>query len=481
MGSDRLDHFIKRKVQNHETVSDTNLLWQKIQAKQTANKKDKRRFFFIWFFAGLLLICSGLGLFFHAGNSAEESNAFVAQPSDNNDPVQTSIDLNNPISESKIVEKHSKTKEANLSLKHKQKQTKKEDSISNFKSLKIERASSTSHSSKSSLSSPQGFNKKNIALALSENNNTTEVKIQKNIKPSDLNITFNNDENSNKNTNNNKVFKSDFKELTALPLRIPAIDYSNSFEQLKKGSNDFLKQKKSKQYSLTTELFFNYGVVDKTLKSSNDAYLNIRDSHETPLDVISAGVNFSIQHKSSFYLKTGLEYQQITERFENYSTWNSTIIEPDQIIAITYDMDGNSVNTIGDGLVDETYFSSKKIYNRYRSFELPVLIGYASSKQKLGWFAEGGLALNLSFKPDGEILNESEQSIFLKEDPSYFKSRTGISLVSAIGVSYQLNHQFSLSAAPNFKYQLSSVASAINPVDQKYLTLGMRLALRYHW
>ncbi len=456
MGSDRLDRFIKGKVQNHQTVSDTDLLWQKIQAKQAAKKKDKRRFFFIWFFAGLLLISSGLGLFFYANGSTEKATTLVTPSSVNNDPVQSPTSLVEPVSESKAMENNPKEKELNLIEQNNK--IKKEIKIKNIDLLKEEIIYSGSDT-------PTSFDQESLNLKESKDTVSTN-KAFKNIIPDDQNLAPSN---------------SNFTALAALPFRIIEIDYSNTSDQFEKENKTFPKLKNPKQYNLATELFFNYGLVNKSLKSNNQAYLNIRDSLETPMDVISAGLNFRIQHKSNFYLKTGLEYQQINERFENYTTWDSTVIEPNQIIEIIYNMDGTSTNTIGDGLVDESYYSSKKIYNRYRSIELPILIGYSSSEQRLNWFLEGGLALNLWFKPGGETLSESGHSILLKEDQSYFKSRTGLSLISAIGLSYQLNDRFNLSAAPNFKYQLSSVSSGINPVDQKYLTVGLRMGIGYYW
>jgi len=267
-----------------------------------------------------------------------------------------------------------------------------------------------------------------------------------------------------------------------------AFDFVNQQKENEAGPDYVYKErdddKGDKNWSSSIGFNFIYGKAPSRLSPNGDSiadYLQNRKDTETSLDAVRIGLDLRWQHKSGFYIKPGVEYEQINERFDYVFTRDTVLDQADQIVATVYDINGTPSDSIGTARVVERYTLDKEIYNRYHSIDIPILIGYASQKNKFGWFVEGGASMNLWFKARGQIVDFAGSDIRLTDNADLFKPRTGISLIGSIGLSYQLTEQFNLSLSPSIKYHLGSISSDENLIDQKYTNVGLQLGLRYHW
>lgn len=276
---------------------------------------------------------------------------------------------------------------------------------------------------------------------------------------------------------------------TTSTLNKPTID-SNFVDSLKEPTDGNPSQKidqsDEKKWAFSNGASFVYGRGLRILSNQNSApqnYVQTRKDSETTLDAIRAKIDFRLENRNGFYLQSGLEYEQINERFDFYR--EREVVEPvdDQLLAIFYAMDGSTSQLFGTKEVELTSWLRKKTFNRYSRIDVPILLGYHSTKKekRLGWFVEGGISMNFWFKAKGEILDINDELLTFEDQTDLFKKRTGISLLGAAGLTYRITNKISLSASPEVKYNLNSITNSNQPLKQKYVNIGLGLGIRYHW
>ncbi len=535
MGPDKLDDFIKKQVGTHETANDPDLLWQKILAKQEEEKKPKRRFFLFWWLGGASLLLGVILLYVFQFSNSDSHLSEHKQPRQAQQTVVTPAlketttaedetqkvesiarkkfsdntksgpDLNKEENENSPTSKESQVSldtppiiATNSSDKIKQTTDKitqtKINENSNTTSKAITSPTSLDLYPSGNTLAPDSEEQGKGSTPLLENNipapvTTEEVETKKEELKEEEKMEEAPSTNNPKDRLGSTEKESQAQTENKAVLPVPTIDSIAVEEQ--KASTDSLasqnpKQAKQKQWKFSNGVSFTYGKALRTLldrTSAQLAYLESRKNRETPLDAVRFNLDFRAQHSSGFYLKSGLEYEQINERFDAYIEWDSMMVDPDQLLAIAYDKDGTVSERRGSGEVMSVHWLQKKIYNHYRSIDVPFLLGYHSKNEdkRLAWFVEAGASVNLWFAASGEILDTNDQYLSLAENTDLFKTQTGLSLIGAAGLTYRLANQFSIWASPEIKYHLNSISSEQNTIDQKYLNIGLRVGLRYHW
>ncbi len=505
MDQDGLDKFIKDQVEQHKTNTDADLLWQKIQAKQDAKKKKKRRFFIFWLFGGLGLFL-GLALlyifqFSDRENSRQEGNL----QTETNTTEMTSSVVKKQENEANLTEQNIDEQASSLTTKTNIEKESNSQQILDATTVKAKGASGlltnkntsntdfdkaqtpifTKNSSATNTNPPAPIDNTNQLSKTIDNPNDllTDSKDEKtedtNIKDKDEegDILDNSISDVSPEPNGEELLISDSTAVSEIE---EIIEETTKEEDSREEQDD----SKEKQWYFSNGITFFYGKTFRTLSSStNLEYLQTRANTETPLDAIRGNLDFMMQNSKGFYMKAGLEFEQINERLDAYIERDSVQVEDNQVLALVYAMNGSASQRLGNGEVVTTYWSQKTIYNRYRSIDIPVLIGYNVRKEdkKLGWFVEGGASVNLWFAGKGQIFDSNNNLISLEDNPELFKSQTGISLLANAGLTYQVSNKFSIWASPSIKYRLASIASDENSLEQKYLNAGLNLGIRYHW
>ncbi len=524
MDEDRLDKFMKEKVFHHQTPTDPDLLWQQIQAKQQGPEKRKRRFFLLWWLAGGLLLCSLAGGYWLAQNANADENTVVVQPT--------------PKLESEVPNAKTTTEESGLSTRHNEpKNTDNNHTDRLAPASSTQEIITTSELSSIESNSERKTNSEQGAIAESSLNNNDFTK-NKNTHHSPVNskantetgadndLSFTNmgadpttgstsgqpplsapkksDDPSVETTKNNRTASADAVSsptttspanrqftpplyLNSLAILLTSEPPFSINEQLQEPppSDDGLPTKpvsKHRPFSIAGQL--EYGRAFRRLTTTDhpesETYKDLRDSLETALEVLGGGVDLRWQHSSGWYAKTGLYYEQINERFDYHTGYDSTCTVDNQLVSTYIDKNGVSHDSFGIGTTRKIYSLTKEIYNRYRTFDLPLLVGYAPVKDgRWNWFAEGGIHVNLTFFPRGEILDEQGGFVDLWEDEEMlFEKRTGISLVASAGLSYRLTKRLAIWASPSFRYHLKSMTTDAHSLQQRFWRTGMRVGLQ---
>jgi hypothetical protein len=219
-----------------------------------------------------------------------------------------------------------------------------------------------------------------------------------------------------------------------------------------------------------------------TSRFDDQPYLNQRLATERQSTAFNAGLRASLMFNSNFLVRTGLNYDQISEVFE--------FIDPAYTkyrIEVTVLPNGMThIDTVG---VDygENYL---KTYNRYSMLDLPLLVGMEMRKGRSGFSINAGISANLLFETSGVIIDpqtheparfgptpQKPKGIGPKSTLSQdvFRANVGLSASASIQYYWHLSSHFRVFVEPSFRQVLRPVTVDNHPVEQRYSILGLRL------
>ena len=168
--------------------------------------------------------------------------------------------------------------------------------------------------------------------------------------------------------------------------------------------------------------------------------------------------------------RTGINYSQINEKFK-FAEAN--------IIQKIYIINSNGDTT---GSYTATGTRYKTTYNKFRTLDIPLTIGYELGNGRLHANFNAGVIVNLYSWQQGDVLDTSYKPVNITTgktaSPYQFKSNIGIGFLGAVSVYYKLTDKWHIFAEPYFRYNLSPVSKSELTFKQKYHTAGIRLGVR---
>ena len=204
--------------------------------------------------------------------------------------------------------------------------------------------------------------------------------------------------------------------------------------------------------------------------TGNSAYLQKRKESTKFKSGFSAGVRYTKVFNNSMSVRAGVNYSQINEKF----TFNQG-----NVIQVTYIINNNG-DTIGS--YSTTGSRYKTTINRYRSIDIPVVVGYEIGNGKLHANINAGAVINIYSWQKGDVLDMAGNPVSIttgKGASAYqFKTNAGVGFIGAVSVYYKLNDRLHLMAEPYFRYNFSQMNKERITLRQKYQTAGLRLGIR---
>lgn len=226
-----------------------------------------------------------------------------------------------------------------------------------------------------------------------------------------------------------------------------------------------------------------YVSPDYSLKTINNIsatpqYMRQKDSSESMQIGFSAGVRLVKPLNDHIQLTTGLQYSQINQRY-TYRSENeikiTTVITRRTIIrspgdTITFS-DTSEVQTIG--------YKNNVVKNRFRSIDVPVLLGYQFGKGSVKVGINAGVILNLSSWSEGVVLDTSLAVVPLQKDNSIYKKKLGLSMYTGVQISKELNNDMTLFVEPYYRHSFDHMTTGNQPYQQKFGTAGVLMGIRW--
>jgi len=217
-----------------------------------------------------------------------------------------------------------------------------------------------------------------------------------------------------------------------------------------------------------------YGGPDYAFRSitdtGNSAYLQKRKESSHFSSAFSVGVRYTKVFNNGMSFRTGINYSQINEKFK-YAEGN--------IIQVVYIVDGNG-DTTGSYTTSGTRY--KTTFNKFRTIDVPLLIGYELGNGR--WHANfnAGAIVNVYSWQKGDVLDTAYKPITIttgKASSAYqFKTNVGIGFLGSVSVYYKLTSRLHILAEPYFRYNFTPASKADLTIKQKYNTAGLRVGVR---
>ena len=204
--------------------------------------------------------------------------------------------------------------------------------------------------------------------------------------------------------------------------------------------------------------------------TGNSAYLQKRKESTSFKSAFSAGVRYTKVFNNSMSVRGGVNYSQINEKF----TFNQG-----NVVQVTYIINNNG-DTIGSYTTTGARY--KSTMNRYRSIDIPLVVGYEVGNGKLHANINAGPIINIYSWQKGDVLDANGNPVSITtgkaSSPYQFRTNAGIGFIGAVSVYYKLNDRLHIVAEPYFRYNLSQMNKESITLKQKYQTAGLRLGIR---
>lgn len=204
--------------------------------------------------------------------------------------------------------------------------------------------------------------------------------------------------------------------------------------------------------------------------TGNSAYLQKRKESTKFSSAYSAGIRYTKVFNNSMSVRAGVNYSQINEKFK-FTQGN--------LVQVTYIIDANG-DTTGSYITTGTRY--KTTINKYRSIDVPIVIGYEMGNGRLHANINAGIVVNIYSWQKGDVLDTAYQPVSIttgkNSSPYQFKTHAGVGVTGGVSVYYKLNDRIHLMAEPYFRYNFSPMNTDNLTLKQKYQTAGLRLGVR---
>ena len=177
-------------------------------------------------------------------------------------------------------------------------------------------------------------------------------------------------------------------------------------------------------------------------------------------------------------LTTGLQYSQINQKYvyrsENEIKLTTVITERTIITA-----PGVTVVVRDTSIVQTIGFKNKVEKNRFRSIDIPVLLGYQFGRGSVKVGLNAGVVLNVSSWYEGVILDSSLAVVPVQKGSQIYKSKVGMGLYTGILVTKELSNDMQVFVEPYYRHSLDNITSESLPYQQKFGTAGVNMGVRW--
>lgn len=212
------------------------------------------------------------------------------------------------------------------------------------------------------------------------------------------------------------------------------------------------------------------------------SYLNARKREEHAIMAYMAGARagyyLPISNGKAIGLKTGLDFSKIVEKlaYSRDSVLGSvtTIVIDSQFINGGWVINRDTVTSQRLGRLDRTF------YNRFTLLEIPFLLSFQWDKGPWLWQLNGGATFQLAYRKKGYILDPADQLTDLNDNTgnTYFNPGWGTQIWASLGLHRQLAPRWYVFAEPTVRYQLKSMTTPANLLNQQYIQLHLNFGTK---
>lgn len=219
--------------------------------------------------------------------------------------------------------------------------------------------------------------------------------------------------------------------------------------------------------------------------TASQQYMMRKDSSESMNPGFTAGLRLAKPITDNIWVKTGLQFTQMNQKYV-YRTENEEKITTVVTRRTIINPDGTSTVVTDTSQVREIGFKNNTVVNRFRSLDIPVMVGYqfGTKEDDIRVGINAGVIVNMSSWYEGVMLDTAMATVAIPAKGStntIYKSRVGLGLYGGVSISKKLSDDMHVFAEPYFRYNLSNMTTPNAPYNQKFhlggLSLGVRINL----
>lgn len=212
--------------------------------------------------------------------------------------------------------------------------------------------------------------------------------------------------------------------------------------------------------------------------SASPLYMLKKDSSESMQVGYSAGIRLVKPLTDNILLKAGVQYSQANEKYV-YRTENevktTTVVTVRTIIRAP----GDTVVVQDTSVLQTVGFRNNTVRNRYRSFDIPLTVGYQFGNEDLKFGINAGVAVNISSWYQGVMLDSSLAIVPLtKTGNNVYKTNIGLGLIGSFSVVKKMSEDMHVFFEPYFRYNLSNMTTQQASFKQRFSVGGLAIGLR---
>ena len=212
-------------------------------------------------------------------------------------------------------------------------------------------------------------------------------------------------------------------------------------------------------------------VAKKYSDTGTSTFLNKRKESTQIISAFTAGINYTNVFANGVSISAGLQYSQVNEKFSFVQS---------NYVQLTYTINPATGDTTNISSIMGTRY--KTTINRYRTIDVPLLIGYEMGNTNWHVNVHAGAVINVYSWQKGDALdiNFKPTSITtgIAADAYKYKTNIGVGIMVGASVFYKLNEKLHLMAAPFYRYNFSPISNATMSLQEKFSAMGIKLGLR---
>ena len=202
-----------------------------------------------------------------------------------------------------------------------------------------------------------------------------------------------------------------------------------------------------------------------------------REETEQELTSSHFGINFSVRHESGFSFTSGLNSRVIHSRFKYQDAVSDTTLVRGLRIRY-YDLNLDTVSVYEMIPKVTTTTTDYSVINRYHTYEIPLVVGYTQSINRLSLGVHAGISLQYLHTVSGTIRAQSGGVNDLTSE--LYKPTSGVGYRAGIALGYDLTRILSFGIQGYYQTTPNLVASSsgLQDVYQLYggqFSVGIKL------
>lgn len=214
-------------------------------------------------------------------------------------------------------------------------------------------------------------------------------------------------------------------------------------------------------------------VAGKNIRTGMDSTLHKQVS-------FNAGINLVKNIGENFLLKTGLQYNQVNEVFRNTRVNEIKLITTVTIRTIIL-APGDTIYIRDTSVTQQIGTVTRQTQNRYKSWDIPLIMGYEFGGKDLRLNANVGVIANIRSSYKGEMLDTIQQTINIADYKAtgVYKTNIGLGIYAGLGIVKAIGDKTDLLIEPYARFNLTNMTTDAAWFKQKNIVAGLSVGLRY--